>query len=785
MLGGLSVGVGAGAAARRGRALGTRTDILPSSLRVKLDRVSSAAADKLVLNGLSLDRQSVLDQIATPESPQLAATPRPGRVSGSGKTVSGLIKPLEVGSLYLVSYEILADHGTAGLYFPETGGSPFAFSNRAPFTPGRHKILAVAQDGDTAAVLRITGDLTFGYFSCRKAEWHLPLPGGAAHPELAARREPGRVHGDGAVVSGLTAPLEAGTAYTLRYEIKADRGTKGFFTAPQGRSPFDFVQLPRTPGHHAVTLVARDGDTEAVARVNGDLSFGYFSCRRAGGSAGQQIEMDLTLGSSRARGTVYTPDPGALYVAPWGDDARGTGAFGSPLATPAAALAQARPGDTLYLRPGTYAPFEIPVSGTAAAPLTVTTLPGEERQAVIEGDLQQHKVFGGPGVAQSEATRDGIYIRAKDHIHIRNLSFRNLWRCGIFVVGAPGEQHGHHVIAGNLITRTGHSAIFVGGNNSTTLIPRDETVMRTIDVLIEHNDVSQTNVVMDYNNNTDNNQGEPGGVSEAISVSSSSGNVITRFNDVHDTRQYGIDYKAGVRGGAIYGNRVWNVERYGIYLDSGRRFVEDVAIHGNHVWACNLGIVLAREAASTTVEYAIYTAQEGVADFVQRLERIDVYNNLVWDTELSGIYCQRHPKKDGPHGAIRDIRIRFNTVYNANRFGTGRDLNISGWADTDFAAAGVAGNIDFIGNIVWNDTAEVRILDTFTGKPGFTVADNLIGVDPGFADTAATPPDLSLAAGSAAAGLVGAGVITAPFDRDYADSLRVGSAAAGAFVPGV
>lgn len=781
MMGSLSLGAVAGGISRQGRTLTTRTALSELDLTVQMARIPSAVTDDLQLDVLNIDGESMLDYVADAKSPQLAMTPTPGRVSGKGKPVSALTEPLEVGALYVVSYDILVDHGTERLFFAAGAGSPFRNSAVAEFTPGRHKILVEAEDTDTDAILRVNGDLTFGFISCRKAQWQMTLPPGVAHPELAKLREPGRLSGTGTIVSALVSPLEVGASYTLRYEIKATAGPAALFTAAGAGSPFPFRSLPTTIGHHAITLIAQDTDTDAIARLTGDVTFGSFSCRKAGGIAGRQIQLDVASGSARSRSTIYTPEPGVLYAASWGDDTRGTGAFETPFATPAAACAQARPGDTVYLRPGTYAPFDVTVSGTAGLPITVTTLPDEAHQAIIEGDLSQHVVFGGTGVPENIATRDGVYIKARDHIHIRNLTIRNVWRSGIFVTGEAGEQHGHHIFSGNRVSYTGSSAILICGENPGTIIPVDETSnLRTTDVIIEYNDVSYTNVETDFNGGVTNSKGEPGGVTEAISVASSCSNIITRYNDVHDTRQYGIDYKAGVKGGAIHDNRVWNVQRYGIYLDAGRRFVEDVAIYNNQVWACRLGIVLSREAGSNTVDYDVFTADTGVGDFNQSLANIDIYNNLVWDIETAGIFCQRHPQKDGPDGQIANIRIRHNTVYNANRGGAGRDINLSGWSDPDFITAGIVRDIDFVGNIVWNDTAEVRVLDTFTGQPGFDVQANLIGVDPLFAAPTATPPDLSLAVGSPAGSFVSTSVAGADFAADIGGKPRSALRAAGA-----
>ena len=782
MLGGLSIGPTASGPPTRRISIVSRIELNGSSLKIRLERIRSGSSDEVSLGALEVDGQSVLDQIADAVSPQLAATPAPGRVTGQGRVVTALTEALEVGALYLVSYEILADGGTSALYFPDGGGSPFSNANVAPFTVGRHKLLIEAKDTDFSALMRIRGDLTFGHVSCRKAEWRYDLPQGTVYPELIERLDPGRIQGTDAVVSTFATPLEPNAAHTLKYHIAAATHGAELSIATGAGSPPERTRLPASTGHHTVTVTADAGSAADALLASGDLTFGYASCRRAGGIAGRQIAATVQAGSARTGEVIFTPDPGRYFVAPWGDDRTGTGALNTPFATPEQALTVAEPGDTIILRPGTYAPFHVTQSGANSQPLTITTLPGEERLAIVEGDLMQHASWGGPGIARNMATRDGIYILGRDHVHIRNLTIRNVWRAGVFIVGIAGETHGQHVLAGNLVQRTGASGIYVGGRAANQVVPLDTIdTIETDGVLIEHNDVSETNVVTDYNGGVSNSQGEPGGVVEAISVAALAGNIVTRFNDVHDTRQYGIDYKAGVRGGAIYGNRVWNVVRYGIYLDAGRRFIEDIAIYDNRVWNCRMGIVLAREAGSNTIEYGTYRDQIGAAEFVQKLDRIDIYNNVVWNIRKAGIFCQRHGQKDGPDGVIRDVRIRFNTVYNANRDLTARDLNLSGWSASDFMDAGVTSGVDFIGNIVWNDTDNVSVLNEFTGQTGFDVSANLIGIDPDFTDPSADPPDLSLSVASAGIGLADTASVAAPFGRDIDGKVRDTSRAAGAF----
>src|SRR5215468_10421164 len=82
-----------------------------------------------------------------------------------------------------------------------------------------------------------------------------------------------------------------------------------------------------------------------------------------------------------ASGPIYHVDAKA------GDDA-GDGSAHKPYKTIARAVKRLRPGDTLYLHNGVY--FEavaLSVAGTAAAPITIRSAPGE--LAVIDGGLRE------------------------------------------------------------------------------------------------------------------------------------------------------------------------------------------------------------------------------------------------------------------------------------------------------------------------------------------------------------------------------------------------------------
>ncbi len=733
--------------------------------------------ESLEVSDLTVDDQDMRDVLLGPAatSPELAATPNPGQVSGSGAVVSALTQAPETGMLYLVSYEILNASALNDVFFSPDSG-PFA-PQSLPRTKGVHNVLVTADQADTTSLLCIDGATGFGFVSCRKAQWDMTLSKKTAR-ELAASTDPGRITGSPSPVTIPTEPLLPGAQYVLRYEIIADGGTVGFFLNNNG--PFAYAQLPRTIGTHEVALTCVDADVGSICNVNGDLTFGSFSLTSASVPADEQtVAWTVAAGSLTDSGvavvTVGDPEePQGLFVSPNGNDATGDGSFSSPYRSPAAAIAAAGPGDTIYLRPGTYDPIIVNKSGLPDLPITITTLPGEERQAIVQGDLQQHQQYGGPGgpsAGGNIAWRSGVRIAQQTHIHIRNLTIQDCAYEGIYVLGGnEGEQFGHHVLSGNLTRRTGGPGIMVAGFPPFQGRRVNEAIKRISDVIIEGNDVSYTNVVTDYNywlTNGDDN--DPGGVDECITVCKSAGNIVTRNNYIHDSRQYGVDYKGDVVGGAIYGNTIERIARYAIYIDSGRNQVTDVDIYDNVCSDCNIGITLAREAASSS-------GADPEVPVEQTLRNIRVFNNVVTRMNRSGIYCAEHPG-DGPYGEISNISIRFNTVYDCAQE-TGNSVRLADWAGAAYQTAGIVNNFDFVGNLIFKSTGPAGYLNEFVGQPGFTVDDNLVDTDPLFKDAAGQ--DFTLQAGSPAR-MVAAGYAGAPFDIDAAGVPRISPVAAGAF----
>lgn len=157
----------------------------------------------------------------------------------------------------------------------------------------------------------------------------------------------------------------------------------------------------------------------------------------AAGGAGGSSGIGGAAGSSGSSGTggvpplacgdAGTPAPAGFQVAPNGTPSGdGSGAKPWDLATALLGPASVKPGDTIFLRGGSYVGgFVAKLVGSAAAPITVRSYPGE--WAVIDGRgtadpvlqiYKQWSVFRDLEITNSDALRDaasrpsGIYVEA-------------------------------------------------------------------------------------------------------------------------------------------------------------------------------------------------------------------------------------------------------------------------------------------------------------------------------------------------------------------------------------
>ncbi len=323
------------------------------------------------------------------------------------------------------------------------------------------------------------------------------------------------------------------------------------------------------------------------------------------------------------------------WVDPGGNDSN-PGTEISPWKTPQKAATTAQAGDIVYFKAGTYnitQAITIANSGTSGAWITFSAAPGQGRQAIFTGTAGDY-------------SKGAWFATGKSYIKLIGLTIQNITSgAGIWIRGretstGSGSATGIRIIDCR-IYNTGNMGIGISG----VPFPKDGTLGTPnynilTDIIIRNCNIEKTNEADSSKN-------------ECISVGEGVGNIVVRNNIVHDSKQYGIDFKEGVDGGKIYGNTIHGLEKHGIYLDAFGKWIKNVDVYNNKIYDVNgAGITLAREANGST----------------STLQNIKVFNNITYNTFREGIMLYNHGQDVGG-GILDNIKIMNNTVYGTSRNG--------------------------------------------------------------------------------------------------------------------
>lgn len=368
------------------------------------------------------------------------------------------------------------------------------------------------------------------------------------------------------------------------------------------------------------------------------------------------------------------PTGTAFHVAPTGNDGN-PGTEAQPWRTIQKAADTLNAGETVYVKAGTYAPFSLTRSGSAAAgPIIFSAYPGHERQAVVDG---------------TGFTSDCINSVGRSFIQIRGFFAQNCGRAGIWIEGNTAASPATDiVVAGNRIHNTRSMGIALYGEPGSNMLP--ELEVRLKNVIAELNEISLTN--------------EPTGSNEGISAGNGLQFAEIRFNYLHDSQQYGIDCKIGCYDVDIHGNEVHDFEKHGIYLDSRNRRVR---IFNNLLHHNRDGIFLAREE-------------------VGAMQDIQIFNNVVYDNERWCFIINQHADDTGdPFGVFDDVRFVNNTCYSNDETGTGDpEILIEDFDGNTLTNIFLRNNVVFggSGGIVNQHGSAVTMSNNLTANPLFVDA---------------------------------------------------------------
>jgi hypothetical protein len=300
-----------------------------------------------------------------------------------------------------------------------------------------------------------------------------------------------------------------------------------------------------------------------------------------------------------AEGNVY-------YVAKNGSDYN-PGSKENPWLTIKKATASLEPGDTVYIRGGTYSEqVIISKSGTPGNFIKYCAYPGES--VIIDGSDNDWGYDWDSLVALS----------GQSYIWLSGLKVVNSRWFGIG--DFPDGEGCDNIVVENCSTYNTRSSGIAFANASY--------------LTIEGNQVAKACTSPSQ---------------EAITMANVD-HFSIRYNSVTDSAREGIDAKQGCSNGKIYNNEVRNcgngdsVARPGIYIDAFSKNSYNIEVFNNQVSGCPQGICVATELGGV-------------------LENVNIHHNVVYDC-LWGL--SMGDWEYGYSHRMENIYFMYNTVYNAS-----------------------------------------------------------------------------------------------------------------------
>ncbi|MCC6751471.1 MAG: right-handed parallel beta-helix repeat-containing protein [Deltaproteobacteria bacterium] len=380
----------------------------------------------------------------------------------------------------------------------------------------------------------------------------------------------------------------------------------------------------RTAGEGGATEAGGgSGDGSSLPAGDGGAAPGTDARRRDGAAGGDR---GTVAPGSCAQTTPASPGTSGrqLYVAPTGNDSTGDGSQQKPLRTLPAAGSRAKPGDTIYLRGGTYAgtSWRFTAVGTAAQPIVVLPYAGEkvvlsgrgasiaENDAILTIASSSHVVFD--GFELTESTGRGLSVYESDHVAIRRcvihaIKFRALGGAGSDVAFEGNEVYD---------AATANTSGSYGGGGWPGCVQ-----------LARRKDGSRSTSMSFVNNHIHDCWGE-------CLIPSFVDGLVVRGNRVHDCYSVNV-YVGHVRRAVIDRNIVYTTTAKYDRVDNGQTAT---------------GIHLA-------LEY--YSGAPAVP-----LEEIVISNNLVLGTG-SGIGYWSDPQNKSPTNTYKNVQLLYNVVMGA------------------------------------------------------------------------------------------------------------------------
>ncbi|WP_333876480.1 right-handed parallel beta-helix repeat-containing protein [Methylobacter sp.] len=260
---------------------------------------------------------------------------------------------------------------------------------------------------------------------------------------------------------------------------------------------------------------------------------------------------------------VPVANAGTYYVATNGSDTN-PGTLSAPWRTITKAANTLIAGDAVNIRAGTYKERVAPKnSGNASNGfIAYGAYPGETVTIDASGSLRNGD------------WRGAFDISNRSYIQVSGIRFVNSPGFGVYIAHSTNIR-----ILNNYTYSTYYSGIYTEYCDTIT---------------IDGNEVVQANT---------------GASQESISIYSTN-NFTVSHNSVHDGNMEGIDAKVSPSNGKIFGNKIYNMLRVGIYVDAWETTADNIEIYDNTVsdskYAEDDGIMIGGELGGTASNITVY-----------------------------------------------------------------------------------------------------------------------------------------------------------------------------------
>lgn len=314
--------------------------------------------------------------------------------------------------------------------------------------------------------------------------------------------------------------------------------------------------------------------------------------------------------------------PAGIFVAPGGSDKHGSGALDAPYRTVRKGAARARPGQTVWVRGGTYGKTVIKRKASADAPIEFKPYPGEA--AMFDGSRirlapndslvtivdSAHLVFAGFEIRNSRGR--GLSVLDGRRLVVRDTTVHDTWAHPMMGSGKHLVFKRNHIYRGILSNRFGAKRLGYWPSALSTWTRSNGRRSR---------------------------------------------HVVFAGNQIHDTWGEGI-IALHAEGVTVAHNTVYDVWSVGIYVTDAA----DVRVYGNHVYSTKSEFERNGRSAA-----GIMLANERRAGFTPQEERaihdVLISNNVVVNS-FSGVQYW-HDRARTSKNSYRKIRVYYNVFKNS------------------------------------------------------------------------------------------------------------------------